>query len=181
MEETMATSDLLRHWGSSASERAERFACDGLVAPDGAPWFRAVDVAAPPATTWRWLCQLRAAPYSYDWIDNWGRPSPRALTPGLEALAPGQPVMRVFTLVSFERERQLTVRLRRPDGPFGDVAVSYRVSARPGGGSRLVAKVLVRRGRGLWAGLVRRLLLVGDFIMMRKQLLTLKRLAEATG
>ena len=65
------------------------------------------------------------APYSYDLLDNGGRRSPQALTPGLEQLSVGQRMMRIFKLVGFEPGRSITVlsegRL------FGRVAVTYRV------------------------------------------------------
>ena len=81
---------MITDWGSTASERGQWFPCDPrLDAPDDV-LFRAVNIAAPPELVFRWLCQLRAAPYSYDLVDNFGRRSPRGLTPGLEQLEVGQ-------------------------------------------------------------------------------------------
>jgi hypothetical protein len=85
---------------------------------------------SPPAIVFRWLCQLRTAPYSYDWIDNWDRQSPRTLMPGLEDLAVGQRVMTIFDLVEFEPGRHLTVVLRDGRGIFGQIAGTYLVAPR---------------------------------------------------
>lgn len=127
-----------RTWGSTEAERARQYPCDRwLVDPDDV-CFRAIDVAAQPAVVFRWLCQLRAAPYSYDWIDN------------LDDARAG--------------------RL------FGSIAISYEVVAAPGG-SRLVVKLLIRRPAGPFR-LLAPLLPAADLFMMRKQLLTLKQLAE---
>jgi hypothetical protein len=70
---------------------------------------RAVDIEAPAPVTFRWLRQLRVAPYSYDWIDNRGRTSPRVLTPGLDRLEAGQ-AFEVGTLVDFARDEHITIR-----------------------------------------------------------------------
>lgn len=148
--------------------------------PDAeAVYYRGVDVKAPPEVVFRWLCQLRAAPYSYDWLDNFGRRSPRTLTPGLENLSVGQRVMTIFELVSFESLRHMTIRIRSRSARelFGDVIVSYVVEPSPGG-CRLLAKLAVRYPRNLWGRLMRIVLPPGDLIMMRKQLLTLRELAE---
>jgi len=102
-------------WGSTAAERDQSFPCDDLLKNPDDVLFRAIDVDAVPAVTFRWLCQLRTAPYSYDWIDNLGRTSPRTLTPGLELLAVGQTVMTIFELVDFENP--LTSRSGTAAGP----------------------------------------------------------------
>jgi len=138
-------------------------------------------VAAPARVLFRWLCQLRAAPYSYDWIDNFGRQSPPRLTPGLERLAVGQRVMTFFELVAFEPDRHLTLVARAPGfGAILGVALSYVVAPRGESSSRLVVKMLVRYPRGPLGWAMRGLLPWGDLVMMRKQMLTLKRLAEAS-
>lgn len=167
-------------WGSAPDERAAPFPCDALLpAPDDA-LFRAVTVDAPAALTFRWLCQLRVAPYSYDWLDNGGRRSPRRLTRGLDGLATGQRVMFIFRLADFARDEHLTVTLRGGWARvFGEAAISYRVVAPTPERSRIVVKLAIRYPWwGRWRA-IRALFALGDLIMMRKQLLTLKGLAEA--
>ncbi|WP_369137421.1 hypothetical protein [Modestobacter versicolor] len=169
-------------WGATPAELQAGYRCDEL-APDGHRLVRAVTSAAAAPEVYRWLCQLRVAPYSYDWLDNFGRTSPRRLVPGLEELAAGQRVMTIFELVHHTPGRDLTVTIRPgvAEQVFGPVAVTYRVIATPGG-SRLVAVLRIgHRQDGRMSSVRRRLLAWGDLLMMRKQLLTLARLAEAGG
>ena len=166
-------------WGSTADDRALAFPCDRHLATFDDALYRAVDVDAPTAMLFRWLCQLKVAPYSYDWLDNWGRRSPPTLTPGAERLSLGQRVMTIFDLVDFEGDRHLTLRLHRTSALLGDVVCTYLVVPCSRGRSRLVVKILWRYPSGRLSRAVARLLLPwGDLVMMRKQLLTLQGLAE---
>lgn len=168
-------------WGTRAEEVTASYPCDDLCPRAEASYFRSVTVEAPAQVAFRWLCQLRVAPYSYDWIDHWGRRSPRHLTPGLERLGVGQRVMRIFELQAFELGRSLTIVNRVRGGArglFGEVWVSYLVVPETEGSCRLLAKVLVGYPEGPVGWLARRLLPAGDWIMMRRQLLNLKALAE---
>jgi hypothetical protein len=168
----------VRRWGSTPAERELAFPCDRHLPVHDDVLYRAVDVDAPASIVFRWLCQLRAAPYSYDWLDNLGRRSPRRLTPGLDALAVGQPVMG-FRLVEFERDRHLTLWGQPLGRCLGTYALTYLVLPSGPERSRLVVKVLAAYPRPAPLRLaVRALLPLGDLIMMRKQLLTLKALAE---
>ena len=167
----------VENWGATEADRAASFACDDHMPDADAAYFRAIEVDAPPQRTFRWLCQLRIAPYSYDWVDNFGRRSPRQLTDGVDDLAVGQSVMRIFRLVAFQRDRHITITTRR-DRLFGDVAVTYMVRPVGPDRSRIVVKVLVRYPRGVRGVVLRRGLPLGDLVMMRKQLHTLKSLAE---
>jgi hypothetical protein len=159
------------NWGASPAERNAPLPCDELLPEARTRCDRAVSVDAPVAVLFRWLCQLRVAPYSYDLLDNLGRRSPRELTPGLERLEVGQRFMSIFSLASFAPDDHLT--LRSPG-----VAVTYAVCPRADR-SRLIVRVLFKAPGGrLGAAVIGRALALGDLVMMRKQLLTLKELAE---
>jgi hypothetical protein len=152
-------------WGVRPAERTVPLPCDALRPLPGVQADRAIGIAAPPPIVFSWLCQLRAAPYSYDLLDNLGRRSPRARNPELARLEAGRRFMTIFALQSFVDGEQITLRSR-------GVAVTYAVQP-DGAGSRLHVRV--------WFGgprLLARVLALGDLMMMRKQLLTLKALAE---
>ena len=152
-------------WGVRPSERTASLPCDRLCPPRGVQADRAISIAAPPAVVFSWLCQLRVAPYSYDILDNFGRRSPRLRDPELLHLEVGQRFMTIFTLRSFVGGEQITLR-------SNGVAVTYAVRAEEEG-SRLHVRVLFGAPR-----VFARVLALGDLVMMRKQLLTLKSLAE---
>ncbi|MBF6210305.1 hypothetical protein IU433_00715 [Nocardia puris] len=153
-------------WGATEAECETPLPCDRVL-PGAFAADRAISIDAPPALVFGWLCQLRVAPYSYDLLNNLGRRSPRRRDPELTELAVGQRFMRLFTLESFVLGRHLT--LVSGDG----ICVTYAVRAE-GGGTRLAVRV-----RCAAPAFAARLLVAGDVIMMRKQLRTLRALAEA--
>ncbi|QEC49417.1 hypothetical protein FSW04_18795 [Baekduia soli] len=153
-------------WGATVEEVAARHPCDALVPAGAVRADRAISVAAPVGLVFRWLCQLRAAPYSYDWLDNRGRRSPAELTLGLDDLRAGQRFMTLFRLACFAPGEHLTLRSGHA------TAVTY--ATRPqAAGTRLAVRVALALPRWAAAPLV-----AGDLIMMRRQLLTLRALAE---
>jgi deazaflavin-dependent oxidoreductase (nitroreductase family) len=170
-------------WGTEERERSRPFPGDRLLDRPDAVYFRGVTIRAPAAVIFRWLCQLRVAAYSYDWISHPSRRSPRRLVPGLEELAAGQRVMGSFDLVDFEHPRHLTLRLR-PDASearfLRDLAVSYVVEARGSNACRLLVKLTLRHRPGAVGWVTRLVAPWLDLLMMRRQLLNFRALAEQT-
>lgn len=156
---------MILNWGATAQERNATLPCDALTPATTLSTDRAISIDAPPSTVFGWLCQLRVAPYSYDLIDNFGRRSPRTRNAELAQLRTGQRFMQIFTLCSFTEDEHVTLQ-------SGKVAVSY--AAHPeAAGTRLHVRVRFGGPRPLgWV------MAVGDVVMMRKQLLTLRDLAE---
>ena len=144
---------LAESWGTTAAERTMSFPCDHYLTPYDAAYFRAVSVQAPAPIFFRWLCQLRVAPYSYDWIDNGGCKSPRQLIPGLDQLQVGQSMCTIFQLVDFQPNHHL--KLPRARAFFGEVAISYVILPQEDVRCRLVVKLLVRYPPG-FTGVVMR-------------------------
>jgi hypothetical protein len=159
-------------WGVTDAEVARRYPCDDVVASPGLQAWRGVTVRAPADRVWPWVAQIRLAPYAYDWIDNRGRRSPRALRclPEPQAGEPfsaafgGRPVGRIL---SVEPCVQLT-------GTILGAVMSYVLVPAGDDTTRLLLK-LAAPGRPA----VTPLLCMGDLVMARRQLRTLARLAEA--
>ena len=95
--------------------------------------------------------------------------------------------MSIFKLTGFKKDHHLTLRLKaksRASQSLGDIAVSYLivplVNDRSRRSSRLLVKLTAKYPQGFYWKMMRVLLPWGDLIMMRRQLLNLKRLAEET-
>jgi hypothetical protein len=157
-------------WGVSDSEIRLSYPCDDFVTSPTLQAWRGVPVNAPAEAVWPWVTQVRLAPYSYDWIDNRGRRSPRELA--------GLPEPRVgerFTtaggrelgrIVSVDLGKQLTATIM-------GVFMSYVLVPGDDGRTRLLLKVAGRTSRWIAPAIS-----VGDLIMARRQLLNLRHLSE---
>ena len=157
-------------WGVTGSETARWYPCDDFVASPTVQAWRGVRVEAPAAAVWPWVAQVRLAPYSYDWIDNLGRRSPRELA-GLPEPRAGDRFTtaggrRLGRILSVDPGKQLTATII---GAY----LSYVLVPQEDAGTRLLFKAVMRTRR--WAA---PWLSAGDLIMARRQLLNLKHLAE---
>lgn len=179
MSPPVVRSGLPWSWRVTPEERTHAYRCSDWAAPGALRLVRGITVQADPATVWLWVAQLRRAPYSYDLVDNVGRRSPRTPDPTLLDLQPGQRVMHAFTLVDVIDGESMTIVPADglPQRLFGALASTYRVAPHDTG-SRLIGVLDVPPGRFFWSRWFRTIAAWGDLVMMRKQLRTLRDLAE---
>ncbi len=162
---------------STPDERAAEYPCDDYLEVPARKMVRAITVKANPDLTFRWLCQLAVAPYSYDLMDNFGRRSPRELTTAAADLKVGDEFL-ITRIREIEPGRQISGRAEpKAEKVFGPVALTYAVVPMDSECSRIVVKGWLGK-RGPFGGVMRSFLAFGDAIMMRKQLTTLRDLAE---
>ena len=79
-------------WGATDDEVRRAMPGDELVARPSVHATRAVTVQAPPSVIWPWIVQIgfgKAGWYSYDLLDNLGRPSAKHIIPELQHLQAG--------------------------------------------------------------------------------------------
>ncbi|BBX48601.1 hypothetical protein GCM10009641_03530 [Mycobacterium cookii] len=156
-------------WNVSDDEVARHYPCDDFVTAPTLQAWRGVTVFATPETLWPWVSQIRLAPYSYDWIDNLGRRSPRRLM-GLP-----EPVVGEHFSTAATRPFGRIHAVERPNHLTGEIMGAYisYVLEPQGQSTRLLMKLV--SGTSRWAA---PWLSVGDLVMARRQLLNLKALAE---
>jgi hypothetical protein len=81
-----------RRWGATPEEVRRAMPGDALLRPDARSTTRAITIDVSPEVVFPWLLQIgygRGGWYSYDWIDNDGKPSVERIEPGLQRLAVG--------------------------------------------------------------------------------------------
>ncbi len=172
-----------QRWGATDAEVSAPLPGDEVVPGCQYVVTRAVSVKAPPAAVWPWLVQIgfgRAGFYSNDLLDNAGHPSAAAILPDLQDLKIGDwiPMFRTvndttaFRVAEIQSERILV--WAKPDSSW---AWELRSVAE---GTRLVTRLRILYRWKFPAEAVFSLVLneCGDFAMMRRMLLTLKRRAE---
>jgi hypothetical protein len=171
-------------WGSSEDEVAMVLPGDDLVPGAEFRPTRAVTIDARPEEVWPWIVQIgfgRAGFYSYDLLDNLAKPSAERVIPDLQdvhvgdwiPMSPTITEQTAFRIASFEPNRWML--WSKPDS-------TWCWSLRPidAERTRLVCRI---RAKYEWPKpsvlLSLFLLEVGDFFMNRRELLGIRRRAEA--
>ena len=187
--------------GATDEEVREPYPGDDLVPGGKRGATMAVTIDAPPSAVWPWLVQMgcdRGGWYSWDRLDNGGRPSAERIHPEWQDVAVGDRMRSTpsgsawFEVAALDRDRFLALRapldLRgRPFDTSGvrphlysDSVWSFQLKELPGERTRLVVS-------GYAAQRPKPLLRMADllfwepahWIMQRRQFAELKRRAEA--
>jgi len=185
-----ATAPLYRHWhqrwGATPDELAAPMPGDVLVTGAQYRSTRAITIDAPPEAVWPWLVQvgcMRAGWYSNDLLDNLAHPSANRIIPELQDLRLGNWVpmsptpsdKTAFKIAAFGPNRSLLW-----EQPMSTWA--WKLTPLDDDKTRLVARLRIRYEWRHPAGALLSLFLneFGDFAMMRRMLLGIKRRAEGT-
>jgi hypothetical protein len=126
---------------------------------------------------------MNYAPYSYDWLDNFGIKSPDYLIKDAHMLKNRQTFMTVFPLLTFIPNKHIT--FASPSNPilahlYGQFLVSYVIYKLNSQKSRLLVKIRWSYPKGVIGKILSFLAPKLDLIMMRKQLLNFKKFSEQT-
>jgi hypothetical protein len=169
-------------WGATDVEVARAMPGDDMVKHPTFNATRAVTIQARPEEIWPWLVQIgitRAGWYSYDWMDNLGKPSAHRIIPELQHMAVGDLIpmspdgkqgMRVN---DFEANRFILWWDNK-----GDVTWYWGLYPQDESHTRLITRV---RMHYRWTSptiLFSLLVEFTDIVMMRKCMLGIKRRAE---
>jgi hypothetical protein len=167
-----------RTWGTDGDDARRALPGDELLGEGVPSTTRAIAIDAPPSAVFPWLLQIgygRGGWYSYDWIDNDGRPSVDRLDPSIH-LHVGDRIEMVPgmgpTVVAIDPDRAIVSR--------GD-ADAWTLFVEPmDAGCRLISRWRLdwpkSVGTLIWTAIAD----PGAFVMERKMLLRLKAFAEAT-
>ena len=174
---------------ATPDEKLRHLPGDDLIAEPLQSLTHAITVRCAPGHVWPWLAQMgagRGGWYSYDAIDNGGKPSADRIIKELQTIEVGYlfpwlpGATEGFTLLECEPGHALVLGATAPDGtPV--VTWAFVLESQVGGTTRLIVRARGSRAyrfQGLPAWVTRRVVPAGHFVMERKQLLGIARRAE---
>lgn len=169
-------------WGATDAERGRPLPGDDLVEDPTFDATRAITIHAQAVDIWPWLAQAgvnRAGWYSYDLLDNLGRPSAREVIPELLDI-------KVGDVMPMSPDGKHGIRVHALDPPHlmiwgtpGDTSWAWVLEPQPDNTTRVITRV---RSRYLWLSpsiAFSMLLEFADIWMMRRMLLNLRERVEA--
>lgn len=169
-------------WGATPDEVSRALPSDHLVPRPSFNATRAITIAASPEEVWPWLVQVgltRAGWYSYDILDNLGRPSARRIIPELQHLTAGD----IIPMSPNGKQGMAVHSLHAPHqmvwGTPGETTLAWQLDPAAEGSTRLITRV---RSRYRWRSpsiAFSALLEFGDIWMMRRMLLNLRDRVES--
>ena len=177
---------ILENWGATRDEIEGSVVGDELCPDARIVATRCISIAAPPDVVFPWLRQMgfgRAGWYSYDWIDNLGRRSARAINPAWQTLAHGETIPggpADFEAIIVEPPTALVMRLVRKGRATRAINFVLAYELRPTAeGTRVVTRMRARVDAPGGRIIEKLLLAPGDGIMLRRQLLNVAQRSEA--
>jgi hypothetical protein len=169
-------------WGAGIEDLDRIMPGDGIVKYPSFNATRGVTAEAPPEKIWPWLVQIghqRAGWYSYDLIDNLGRPSADQIIPGLQDLHRGDliPVSpdgkMGFWVLDFEANKWMLWCDNK-----GEMTWAWGLYPVDENLTRLISRVRMRYNWSSPLIFFSLAIDVGDFVMMRQCMLGIKTRAE---
>jgi hypothetical protein len=141
-----------------------------------------ITISAPPADVFPWIRQMgfgRASWYSYDWIDNLGRKSATTIREEWQSVesgdkVPSGPIAFTATIVDAPRHFVLEIKSIGKKAPRLHFTLAYELHDDPQG-TRLVTRMRSRINLPLGSLFEKLVLGPGDGIMLRRQLLNIRR------
>jgi hypothetical protein len=174
-------------WGATDEEVHRAMPGDELVTRPTFNATRAVTVQAPPSLIWPWIVQIgfgRAGRYTYDLLDNFGRPSATRIVPDLQHLQAGD-LVPFYQGIGAPEGVGLLVKALQPeqwmlwwDEKTQDTTWAWALYPVDEQRTRLITRVRMRYRWTRPTILFSLLVEFADLVMMRKCLLGIKQRAE---